>query len=191
MVKSKGRDNTLCTCNIPAAIRVFTIKPMLLQLLPGCDLFAWNLLCQLSQISSVVLCSQYFSPRGRENGFLYLEGTVVFLTACNCPWIHAITGITYILKPLPNVPKKQHILADPMHPSKGRLIGGTAEPPPLLYGNHFHLCFPFCPPSTAYKSFINSIFTPTSAAGTADHHSAWSNREDGPEMHWTSLSISR
>lgn len=39
MARRKGRDNALRTRGIPVAIRVFTTKPVFLQLLPAYDLF--------------------------------------------------------------------------------------------------------------------------------------------------------
>lgn len=85
VARCKGWDNVLLhSWDTPVAICIFTTKPMLLQSLSALDLLIWSLLCQLRQISTVMLCSRSSAPSRRENGFLFLEGTVGVLTV----WWH-------------------------------------------------------------------------------------------------------
>lgn len=73
VVRSKGRDNALLrSWGVPVAICVFTTKSILLQLLSASDLLISSLLCQLSPISAVMLCSLYFSPQ-RERKWVPLS----------------------------------------------------------------------------------------------------------------------
>lgn len=183
VARCKGWDNVpLHRWDTPVAICIFTTKPMLLQSLSALDLLVWSLLCQLRQISTVMLCSRSSAPSWRENGFLFLEGTVGVLTV----WWHMNSWHSWHhLHPqvfTQGLLRKIHL--DPGE--EGSTGSMTEQPPaPLLSGNSISLCFECYPFFTTYKCFSHFGFTPTSAAETADDGTVWPFREDSPEMHWS------
>lgn len=187
------RDNALLlSWGVPMAIHAFTTKPMLLQLLSAsaywCEAYYVGLVRQIRAGSSALHTS---APARTKNGFSFLEG---LWFSQQCAVAHKFTAQLTSSKSSSLCPRLPQEGSSRLHTPQWRRINTEHKllPPgtPLLSGNSVHLCFAFCPFFTAYKSFSHFGFTLTSAE-TADDGTVWPCGEDGPEMHWAYLFISR